>query len=567
MRSFDRTMPEELNRVLTDHASSLLLCSSEAGGAQPARERVAGRIEVVGDVMVDIALLLGPSAADRTEILDTYGVTAGEFVLVTAHRAGNVDDPARLERLVELIEALPLPVVFPVHPRTRARLEAAGLLDRLPLSPAARLPRVHGAATARARGADRLGRRQKEAYLAGTPVHHAPLHHRVDRDDRGRLERAGRPRRRRRARRAGARAAGRAAAALRRRAGGRSASWPRLGCKGDDPTGRRGPRLLGPEPGAQLRCPPGLRADLVLRRLRGGARALLRVRSRARASPDELEDLLADEELDAIVLATPVPATPRSPSACCAAGKHCFVEKPLAQSVADAERAVAAAEESGRTLMVGHLLEYHPGVAKLKEIADSGELGDIHYIYSNRLNLGKLRADENALWSLGAHDVSVVLHLADEEPSELDARGESYTQPGIEDVVFGYLRFPSGPRRAPAPVVARPAQGAALHGRRLEADGDLRRHGPRAQGHHLRQGLRRGHRLLRRVHHPRRGTSGARRSRTASRCGSSASTSSSASAKAGSRSSDGASGLRVVRVLEGLQGRLDATRREQSAAI
>ncbi len=126
------------------------------------------------------------------------------------------------------------------------------------------------------------------------------------------------------------------------------------------------------------------------------------------------------------------------------AGKHCFVEKPLAQTVADAERAVAAAEETGRTLMVGHLLEYHPGVTTLKRIADSGELGEIHYIYSNRLNLGKLRADENALWSLGAHDVSVVLHLAGEEPYEVEARGESYMRPGIEDVVFGFLRFPSG---------------------------------------------------------------------------------------------------------------------------
>ena len=94
--------------------------------------------------------------------------------------------------------------------------------------------------------------------------------------------------------------------------------------------------------------------------------------------------------------------------------------------------------------MVGHLLEYHPAVAKLKEIADSGELGDIHYIYSNRLNLGKLRADENALWSLGAHDVSVLLHLAGEEPYEIEARGESYMRQGIEDVVFGFLRFPSG---------------------------------------------------------------------------------------------------------------------------
>ena len=158
----------------------------------------------------------------------------------------------------------------------------------------------------------------------------------------------------------------------------------------------------------------------------------------------DLEELLADEELDAVVLATPVPSHAALAERVLLAGKHCFVEKPLAQSVADAERAVAAAEESGRTLMVGHLLEYHPGVAKLKEIADSGELGDIHYIYSNRLNLGKLRADENALWSLGAHDISVVLHLADEEPYELDARGESYMRPGIEDVVFGFLRFPSG---------------------------------------------------------------------------------------------------------------------------
>ena len=157
-----------------------------------------------------------------------------------------------------------------------------------------------------------------------------------------------------------------------------------------------------------------------------------------------LEDLLADPELDAVVLATPVPTHAELAERVLRAGKHCFVEKPLAQTVADAERAVAAAEETGRTLMVGHLLEYHPGVTTLKRIADSGELGEIHYIYSNRLNLGKLRADENALWSLGAHDVSVVLHLAGEEPYEVEARGESYMRPGVEDVVFGFLRFPSG---------------------------------------------------------------------------------------------------------------------------
>ena len=158
----------------------------------------------------------------------------------------------------------------------------------------------------------------------------------------------------------------------------------------------------------------------------------------------DLGDLLGDAELDAIVLATPVPTHAELAVQVLEAGKHCFVEKPLAQDVESAERAVAAADASGRILMVGHLLEYHPGVAKLKEIARGGELGDIHYIYSNRLNLGKLRADENALWSLGAHDVSVLLHLADEEPYEIEARGESYMRPGIEDVVFGFLRFPSG---------------------------------------------------------------------------------------------------------------------------
>jgi predicted dehydrogenase len=113
--------------------------------------------------------------------------------------------------------------------------------------------------------------------------------------------------------------------------------------------------------------------------------------------------------------------------------------------VADAQLAVAAAESSGRVLMVGHLLEYHPGVQKLKELAEKRELGDrIYYIYGNRVNLGKLRADENALWSLGAHDVSVVLYLADEDPVEVVAHGQSYVRDGVEDVVFCYLTFASG---------------------------------------------------------------------------------------------------------------------------
>jgi predicted dehydrogenase len=157
-----------------------------------------------------------------------------------------------------------------------------------------------------------------------------------------------------------------------------------------------------------------------------------------------LDDLLADPELDAVVLATPVPTHASLAARVLAARKHCFVEKPLAQSAAEGQEAVDAARASGRVLMVGHLLEYHPGLERLAELARTGELGDVLYIYGNRLNLGKLRADENALWSLGAHDVSVVLRLAGEEPIDCRAFGESYMRDGIEDVVFCYLRFPSG---------------------------------------------------------------------------------------------------------------------------
>jgi predicted dehydrogenase len=280
----------------------------------------------------------------------------------------------------------------------------------------------------------------------------------------------------------------------------------------------------------------------------------------------DLGDLLGDPELDAVVLATPVPTHGALAAQVLRAGKHCFVEKPLAQSVADAELAVAAAEETGRILMVGHLLQYHPGIAKLKEIADSGELGDIHYIYSNRLNLGQIRADENALWSLGAHDVSVLLHLANEEPSELDARGESYMRQGIEDVVFGYLRFPSGlaahlhlswldphkERRFTVVGSRRMAtfddmdlerkvtvydkgfdESTASYGEYITRTGDIwspqipNREPLRIECEHFIECVREGCTPI----------------------------------------SDGRSGLRVVRVLEGLQTRLDATRREQGAPL
>jgi predicted dehydrogenase len=157
-----------------------------------------------------------------------------------------------------------------------------------------------------------------------------------------------------------------------------------------------------------------------------------------------LTDLLGDEQLDAVVLATPVPTHAELAIEVANAGKHCFVEKPLATTAADAERAVAAAAQAGKLLMVGHLLEYHPAVTRLKQMVDSDELGRLFYIYGNRLNLGVLREDENALWSLGAHDVSVALHLIGEEPDECIAHGASYVRDGVQDVVFCYLRFPSG---------------------------------------------------------------------------------------------------------------------------
>jgi predicted dehydrogenase len=159
----------------------------------------------------------------------------------------------------------------------------------------------------------------------------------------------------------------------------------------------------------------------------------------------DLGELLSDEGLDAVVLATDVPSHARLAIQVLRTGKHCFVEKPLAQSAAEAAAVADEAAASGRVLMVGHLLEYHPGVAKLKEIVGSGELGEVHYVYSNRLNLGQIRDQENALWSLGAHDISVLLHLFDgEEPAVAVAHGRSFMREGVEDVVFCYLRFPSG---------------------------------------------------------------------------------------------------------------------------
>jgi UDP-GlcNAc3NAcA epimerase len=171
MRSYDRTMPEELNRVLADHAASLLLCSSDRAAATLRGEGVAGEVVVVGDVMVDVAHLLAPRARARTAALEACDLQPGSYVLATAHRPGNVDDPARLTRLVELLLAVPGPVVLPLHPRTRARLEAAGLLNRLAggvrlTPPLGYLDFTALLLHARAVLTD-SGGVQKEAYLAG----------------------------------------------------------------------------------------------------------------------------------------------------------------------------------------------------------------------------------------------------------------------------------------------------------------------------------------------------------------------------------------------------------------
>ena len=127
-----------------------------------------------------------------------------------------------------------------------------------------------------------------------------------------------------------------------------------------------------------------------------------------------------------------------------AAGKDVFVEKPLALSVAHAEELVALSAAQQRILMVGHLLLYHPAVRYLKDLVRGGELGDLYYVTSQRLNLGKVRRDENALWSFAPHDLSVILHLVGAEPIDVAARGSAFLQPSVDDVVFLHLRFPNG---------------------------------------------------------------------------------------------------------------------------
>lgn len=158
------------------------------------------------------------------------------------------------------------------------------------------------------------------------------------------------------------------------------------------------------------------------------------------------EQLLEDKSLKAIALATPAAQHYAMARQALAAGKDLFVEKPLALRVAEAEELVALARRKKRILMVGHVLEYHPAILKLQELIEAGELGELHYLYSNRANLGKVRREENILWSFAPHDIAVLLLLAGRMPEWAATHGQSYLQPGVVDVTMTSLGFPGRTR-------------------------------------------------------------------------------------------------------------------------
>ena len=156
---------------------------------------------------------------------------------------------------------------------------------------------------------------------------------------------------------------------------------------------------------------------------------------------DSLDDVFRSDQVQGVALATPAKTHAELAIQAMQAGKDVFVEKPMALTVEDAEKMKKVAGETGRILMVGHLLEYHPAVLKLREMIALGELGTINYIYSNRLNFGKVRTEENALWSFAPHDVAVILRLMEKAPVEVSATGGSYLTDGIADTSMSNLRF------------------------------------------------------------------------------------------------------------------------------
>jgi predicted dehydrogenase len=158
----------------------------------------------------------------------------------------------------------------------------------------------------------------------------------------------------------------------------------------------------------------------------------------------DLDTLLARDDIDAVVIATSAPSHFGIASKALKAGKHCFVEKPLTLKSADAEALVRMADEAELTLMAGHLMVYHSAIDWIREYIESGELGDVLYLYLQRLNLGKVRKEENAFWSLAPHDVSMALYILGETPNKVSASGAAYVTPGVHDTVFANLCFPSG---------------------------------------------------------------------------------------------------------------------------
>jgi predicted dehydrogenase len=156
------------------------------------------------------------------------------------------------------------------------------------------------------------------------------------------------------------------------------------------------------------------------------------------------DEIIADPEVGAVVIATDAPSHYKLARQALDAGKHVFVEKPMTLSPADAEDLVRRADAGKRVLMVGHLLEYHPCVLQLKDLVDKGQLGALRYVYCQRLNLGVVRKDENAWWSLAPHDVSIILFIFQAEPVSVTAQGQAYLRQGVEDVVFAQLKFADG---------------------------------------------------------------------------------------------------------------------------
>lgn len=156
-----------------------------------------------------------------------------------------------------------------------------------------------------------------------------------------------------------------------------------------------------------------------------------------------LDDALADPTVDAVVIATPARTHYTLARRSLEAGKHLLVEKPLTMNVGEAEELVAAANAVGLTLMVGHVFEYNPAVAYIKQAINNGELGEIYYLYSRRVNLGRVQSDVNALWSIAPHDISIALHLLDQMPEAVRCQGASCLNGAVEDVVFLTMFFPN----------------------------------------------------------------------------------------------------------------------------